>query len=54
MVRYAHRQGRAIARFPTAVLSVVRGGLSMEIAHKRRPRSQAVAAQLLLGSPAWQ
>jgi len=49
MVRYAYRRGRAVALVPTAVLSIVRGLLSMEIAHKRRPRSQAVAAQFLLG-----
>jgi PAS domain S-box-containing protein len=49
MVRYAYRRGRAVALVPTAVLSIVRGVLSMEIAHKQRPRSQAVAAQFLLG-----
>ena len=49
MVRYAYWRGRAIALVPPAVLSVVRGVFSMEIAHKRRPRSQAAAAQFLLG-----
>ena len=49
MVRYAYWRGQAVAVVPTAVLSVVRGVLSMEIAHKRRPRSQAAAAQFLLG-----
>ena len=49
MVGYAYRRGRAVALVPTAVVSVVRGVLGMEIAHKRRPRSQAVAAQFLLG-----
>jgi PAS domain S-box-containing protein len=48
MVRYAYRLGR-VALVPTAVLSVIRAVLSTEIAHKRRPRSQAVAAQFLLG-----
>ena len=47
-IRYAYRLGR-VALVPAAVLSVIRGILSMEIAHKRRPRSQAVAAQFLLG-----
>jgi hypothetical protein len=49
LARYAYRHGRAVALVPTAVLSVVRGVLSMEIAYKRRPQSQAVAAQFLLG-----
>ena len=48
MVRYAYRLGR-VALVPTAILSVIRAVLSTEIAHKRRPRSQAVAAQFLLG-----
>ena len=47
-IRYAYRLGR-VALVPAAVLSVIRRILSMEIAHKRRPRSQAVAAQFLLG-----
>jgi PAS domain S-box-containing protein len=46
MVRSAYRQGRAVALVPTAVLGVVRGMLSVEIG---QPRSQAVAAQFLLG-----
>src|SRR6266481_4635372 len=37
------------AELRAAVVSVVRGVLGMQIAHKRRPRLQAVAAQLLLG-----
>jgi PAS domain S-box-containing protein len=49
MVCYAYRRRRAIALVPAAVLSVVRGVLSMEIVHKRRSRSQAVAVQFLLG-----
>jgi PAS domain S-box-containing protein len=37
------------AELRAAAVSVVRGVLGMQIAHKRRPRLQAVAAQLLLG-----
>src|SRR5215472_4914117 len=37
------------AEVRAAVVSVVRGVLGMQIAHKRRPRLKAVAAQYLIG-----